>query len=261
MVPVLTYHSISRVKDGFAYTITEEEFAEHVQFLRDEHYRVVSIVDYYKSLLDVNHRLPGKSVLITFDDGHRSAYDVALPILKDYSCTATFFVTTDWIGKPEYMNKEQLKTMELEGMSVESHCKTHSFLNKLEPDQVFYELSDSKATLDSMLAKPVRFVSFPGGRYNKMVMECARKAGYDALFSSAPFDLKKLDSSVFLIGRSMVKSNLGLKRLDRLVSVKTGIVTWEKSAYFAKFALKKLLPAGIYKKIWDIYSSRGSVHK
>ena len=253
IIPVLTYHLVTRGESDYGYSVSEREFTDHLEFLSSNAFRSVSIYEYFASLGNPVRNLPLKSVLITFDDGRESDFQLALPILKRFSFTAACFVTTDWIGKPGYMSADQLKLMESEGISIESHCKTHTFLTSLDPGRASHELHESRAVLEAILGKKVDFVSFPGGRYNKMVIECAANAGYAGLFSSKPFDLKTLNSSTFLIGRSMVKRHLGLNRLGHMVSLKASTVIRERSAYFVKFALKKIIPVQIYKGIWDRY--------
>jgi peptidoglycan/xylan/chitin deacetylase (PgdA/CDA1 family) len=155
------------------------------------------------------------------------------------------------------MSADQLNLMEHEGMSIASHCKTHSFLTSLDPCQTSNELHESKAVLEAILAKTIHFVSFPGGRYNKTVIECARQAGYSGLFSSEPFGFKPLDFSSFLVGRFMVKKSTSLKRLAELVSPGKGIIVRERCIYFGKSTLKKIVPMLVYKNIWNIYIRNG----
>ncbi|GAB3370239.1 polysaccharide deacetylase family protein [Massilia agri] len=42
-------------------------------------------------------RLPPRAVCITFDDGYRSLYDLALPVLQEFRLPATVFVTSGYI--------------------------------------------------------------------------------------------------------------------------------------------------------------------
>jgi peptidoglycan/xylan/chitin deacetylase (PgdA/CDA1 family) len=61
------------------------------------HYELVSLrvaVDRLRS-----RTLLKNSVAITFDDGYRSVYSVAYPILKKYRAPATVFLLTDWIDR------------------------------------------------------------------------------------------------------------------------------------------------------------------
>jgi len=64
-------------------------------------------------------------VVITFDDGYKSNYDLAFPILKHYGLTATFFVTTGFIGSDHLLWVDQLEIAfeqtRLQNIAIESN--------------------------------------------------------------------------------------------------------------------------------------------
>ena len=45
------------------------------------------------------HGGPGRRVLITFDDGYRDNYELALPLLRRHGLTATFFLTSGFLDE------------------------------------------------------------------------------------------------------------------------------------------------------------------
>lgn len=59
-------------------------------------YRVVSMADLIEARTK-GTRLPENAVVITFDDGYASNYELAWPILKQYDLHATVFVTTGFL--------------------------------------------------------------------------------------------------------------------------------------------------------------------
>ena len=70
------------------------------------------------------HR-PPRALVLTFDDGHVSNHDVALPILVEHWLKATFFIVAGRIGKGETMGWKQLRTLHAAGMEIGSHTMTH----------------------------------------------------------------------------------------------------------------------------------------
>lgn len=44
--------------------------------------------------------LPANTIVITIDDGFQSTFDVAVPLLKQYACAATVYVTTYYVENP-----------------------------------------------------------------------------------------------------------------------------------------------------------------
>jgi peptidoglycan/xylan/chitin deacetylase (PgdA/CDA1 family) len=95
----LNYHRIGNGDaspfDRELWSASAESFDEQVRYLTS-HFRVVTPGE----LPDVSLTPRGRYVLITFDDGYRDNYELALPILQRYGAAATFFVTTGFIDRP-----------------------------------------------------------------------------------------------------------------------------------------------------------------
>ncbi len=123
---------------------------------------------------------PGTARLaITFDDGTLGQYEYALPALLARGMTATFYVTTSWVGTPGFMTWAQLREMVACGMSIQSHTVTHPFLSELDADALRKELAESKREIDRQLGQETKEIAFPGGdapaaRYRQVIKE----AGY-----------------------------------------------------------------------------------
>ena len=137
------------------------------------------------SLSQALERPSSNTVAITFDDGAASQFEHAVPALVERGMTATFFVTTDWVGTPGFMTWDQLRQLTAWGMSVQSHTKTHPFLSELDEAGVMTELVDSKRALDRALDQNTHALSLPGGnaprrRYRPLL----RRAGYRVVAGS-----------------------------------------------------------------------------
>lgn len=102
-------------------------------------------------------------VAITFDDGDRGQYEHAAPALFARGMTATFYVTTSWVGKPGYVTWPELRELVAGGMSVQSHTCSHPLLSELSAPDVRRELADSKKMLDDQLGQDTQEIAFPGG--------------------------------------------------------------------------------------------------
>jgi hypothetical protein len=86
-VPVISYHKIAE-SGADAMTVTRASFRSQMQFLKENGYHAATLDEFY-DFLDFKADLPEKSVVITFDDGWRSLYEIAFPILKEYGFPAT----------------------------------------------------------------------------------------------------------------------------------------------------------------------------
>ena len=98
---VLCYHGVvsrSPPEDGFLYrnAVSTQEFEKQLKTLVHL-FHPISVNDLIKHAKDSTSP-PGRSVLITFDDGFRNNSENAAPILKRLGIPAAFFVTTGYIG-------------------------------------------------------------------------------------------------------------------------------------------------------------------
>ena len=142
--------------------------------------------------LQYRQALPKKSLMITIDDGYRSAYDVAYPILKRYGFTATLFIYTDYVGvSDKAITWDQLKEMSVDGFQIGSHTISHSDLTmkkegESEEDylgRINKELIDSKQIIDMKLRQDTMAIAFPFGRYDESILSLAEQSGYELGFS------------------------------------------------------------------------------
>lgn len=123
---------------------------------------------------------PGRRrVAITFDDGNSGQFEHALPALLSRGMTATFYVTTEWVGTPGFMSWDELRHMVACGMSVQSHTATHPFLSELDVESLRAELVESKRKLDAELSQDTAEIAFPGGDPPASALRfMIREAGY-----------------------------------------------------------------------------------
>jgi peptidoglycan/xylan/chitin deacetylase (PgdA/CDA1 family) len=91
-----------------------------------------------------------KVVILTLDDGWKSQYQNAKPILDKYGYKGTFFIVCNYVGKDDSrMNWEDVTSLKLEGHDIQAHTMNHKNLSKLSANDLDYELSKSKQCLSS----------------------------------------------------------------------------------------------------------------
>jgi uncharacterized lipoprotein YddW (UPF0748 family)/peptidoglycan/xylan/chitin deacetylase (PgdA/CDA1 family) len=167
-VPILLYHHIT----------APEKFDKQMGWLAERGFHPVTMAQ-LSAHLKRGLPLPFKPIVITFDDGWKDQYNSALPVLKKYNFTATFFINSDQVGHSAYMNWDQVLEMSTSGMDIESHSCAHPRLPNLPPDQARREINDSKKSLESRLHKPVTVFSYPYGSYSDRVIAMVKDAGFE----------------------------------------------------------------------------------
>lgn len=67
--------------------------------------------------------LPQRPILVTFDDGFRSALEVADPVLARYGWSAVMYLPTGEVGRPGYLGWDELREMHASGRwQIEEHA-------------------------------------------------------------------------------------------------------------------------------------------
>lgn len=224
-VPVLSYHNFS-ITGGNKATVTKQAFEEQMSLLKERGFRVITI-DQLFDFFDFNRPIPKKSVVITIDDGWRSAYDIALPVLKKFGYPATLFVYTDLIvGSEKTLSWDLLKEMLQQGIDIQCHSKTHRNLTLMEKKESFKEyvesigreLSECAQIVKKRLNKDVTYFAYPYGDTNLLVIHLLKKQGYRGAFTvkrgSNPFFLNP-----YQIQRSMVYGDFSLDQFEKNLTV------------------------------------------
>jgi len=205
-VIVLLYHQFipsgAHVSAKFQWTMNVDVFESEMKYIHDSGYHVIPMSDLIKFL---HHEigLPPNSVVITIDDGYKSAIVHAAPILKKYGYPWTFFVYPEFITVnegPGAASWNDLLALQADGVDIESHSMTHPTLTKhtqkwkgsthlLSPEEyeewLTNETLGSKTLLEQKMGKTVTCFAYPYGAYNKEVEAKAIEAGYQNIFTVA----------------------------------------------------------------------------
>ncbi|PYI75557.1 MAG: hypothetical protein DMF01_07330 [Verrucomicrobia bacterium] len=205
---IFCYH---RLVDKIRYPgteITPAAFEAQMKELKDRGITVIPMQDLL-AWKRGEKNIPPRCAVISFDDGWKSQYEVAWPIMKKYGYPFTMFIYTEGVrggslGGGEAITWEQLGDMRDNGVDIQAHTATHQDLReghaitlvgagvkrtrtRLTGPQyeqwVRNEVVGSKELLEQRLGIKVNCFAVPFGSYNEHVKELARNAGYDAMFT------------------------------------------------------------------------------
>ena len=145
--------------------------------------------------------------MITFDDGGASAL-LAGEELARRSWRGHFFIATDLIGRPGYLDWDGVRAVAEMGHVIGSHSCSHpDRMAACTWDQLMDEWSGSAAILAEELGQPVATASVPGGLYSRSVGRAAAAAGFTSLFTSLPSQRLRSIEGCRLIGRYAVRTD------------------------------------------------------
>lgn len=224
-VPILMYHAVSTSPNDAtrALSVAPEAFAEQMALLDDRGFTPVNtaqLADSWRS----GKPLPGRPVLVTFDDGYEGVHRHALPVLAKHGFAATLFVSTGWL-RGSYDSGGALDTMldwdqvrELADADVEigGHSHTHPQLDQLTDEALWFEvLRCQEIIADELGTRPASF-AYPYGYSSRRVRRTVREAGF-AQSLAVGNRLANRRQGPYALQRVTVRRSTRIEEFERLV--------------------------------------------
>ena len=197
------------------YQMPLEEFQWQMQYLKDNGFHPISqeqLKDYWFE----GKPLPLKPVLITFDDGFRTIYRDAFPVMKTMKYPSILFLYTAFVKNRELADKRReeegseagkkaekkvealedsdILEMQKSEMVVESHTTHHLNLGKenekRDPEGakklLTDELSEPLTFIETRFKRKPQWLAYPYGVYDPAVLKAVEDAGYQLAFTVNP---------------------------------------------------------------------------
>lgn len=186
---ILQYHHVDADTPA-ATSVTPEQFRMHLERLAEEGFRVIPLDELVARVRDgLDPR--EKVAAITFDDGYRSVYRTALPMLEKRGWTAAVFVTTGGVreGWQEMMTPAMLRDMQKRGHLVLNHTRSHPHMVRRGAgesetewlERMRGEILGARRQLTEWLGQaPPRYLAWPYGESVPALQELAASLEYVA---------------------------------------------------------------------------------
>ncbi len=176
-IPILCYHRFGTRNTKL--NVTPAAFDAQMDYLAKNGYTVITMKRLAR-FLEGKEALPAKSVAITIDDGYRSTFEIAFPILKKHGFPATVFLYTDFVGASDAMTWPQMKEMMGSGLvEIQPHSKSHANLALRLPgeteakyrERIRREVDGPVMALRDRLAASSFTYAYPYGDVNEYVVD------------------------------------------------------------------------------------------
>jgi peptidoglycan/xylan/chitin deacetylase (PgdA/CDA1 family) len=232
----LLYHELRPNRSDYSYVVETGQFEKHADlFLR----------------LRRAEKESGLYPEITFDDGHISNFEFALPILQSRAIKAWFFITTGWTGqKLRYMGWSELRALQQAGQHIGAHGWSHALLTHCDHSQLQKELLEARLTLEDNLGASITTMSLPGGRSNQRVLAACRDAGYTQIFTSIP--KAEPQPAGQTVGRLNIRGDMTIDWIAKLFEPESGVLSSLRRQHQIKSTAKTLLGDRLYEKLWAL---------
>ncbi|WP_017299502.1 trifunctional glycosyltransferase/class I SAM-dependent methyltransferase/polysaccharide deacetylase [Nodosilinea nodulosa] len=228
-LPILMYHRIAPTgaADLNQWRLSPEMFAEQLCYLRDAGYYSVSLAAWQKAIA-TKQPLPGRAIVLTFDDGYLDFFEHAYPALKKYGFSATVFLVADRVGQSnqwdavygedvQLMDWPQIRQLQAQGIEFGSHTATHRHLTALSIEDIVQESGRSRAILTEELGHPIQTIAYPYGEVDPVVQHLVGACGYTMGLSCRPGH-SSFQDTLLLLPRIEVKGSTSLQEFVRALN-------------------------------------------
>jgi peptidoglycan/xylan/chitin deacetylase (PgdA/CDA1 family) len=223
-VPILCYHQFSAGRSNDLMVMPRDSFVRQMDYLKNNNYHVISLAD-LQGFLAASTRIPPRSVVLTIDDGFRSSYEIAYPILKSYGFKATFFVYTDFVGAGRALSWAQINELRASGIiDIESHSKTHTSFSLRPGESPAYgarlaaEIDQPQAVFQRQLNERVSIFAYPYGDSSHLAVKMLRDRSY-GLAVTVTRGANASFSDPLMLKRDMVYSNATIEDFQKYLRV------------------------------------------
>ncbi len=189
-VPILMYHVIASPPAGAPFPglyVTPGEFSAQMEALERAGWHAVTLEQ-----VEAHWRrgvpLPaGKPIVITFDNGYRSQYTEALPVLKRLGWPGVENIQLTGLPPSQGgLSPAEVRALIAAGWELDTQGLSHADLVTLGARALHYQVAVARRTLQRLYRVPVNWFCYPSGHYDATVIAAVRDAGYEGSTTVVP---------------------------------------------------------------------------
>ncbi|MEC9056096.1 MAG: polysaccharide deacetylase family protein [Verrucomicrobiota bacterium] len=200
-VSVLGYHEFSSTLAPSQMRIRTATFRKQMEALRNLRLPVIPLEDFLAWKKGLKF-IPPRSIVITIDDGWKSVYTDAFPILKEFKFPFTVYLYKNYVdGGGRALTTSMIREMQQHGCSIGSHSVSHPFPGTIKHharkgEEAYLkflrrEFGESKRFLETKFSQEITTYAYPGGYYTEDMYPVAAEHGYDHLFTVLPGKIRQ----------------------------------------------------------------------
>jgi peptidoglycan/xylan/chitin deacetylase (PgdA/CDA1 family) len=183
-IPILEYHVLGQPETEVPYPdlyVPRASFRKQMDWLEQQGYEAVTLEQVEEAWYH-GGTLPGKPMVISFDDGYRPQYTFALPTLRKHGWPGVLNLKAE--GSDLY--ESNVEAMLRAGWELAAHTIDHSDLTTLEGEALEEEVAGSREILRREYGVPVKNFCYPSGRFDSTVIAAVEAAGYVGATTELP---------------------------------------------------------------------------
>jgi peptidoglycan/xylan/chitin deacetylase (PgdA/CDA1 family) len=188
---ILMYHRVSPKRGPAAlepFRMDPERFTAQIDYLARQGYYGIDLHGWQQAI-NRDRELPGRAVMLTFDDGYLDFVEHVWPVLQQYGFPATVFLVADRVGgRAEWdahhgsparlMDWPQIRHLAAQGISFGSHTLDHPYLTTLDTREIIRQGQCSREVIEQNIGTEVIAIAYPYGDYEMVVSTALAACGY-----------------------------------------------------------------------------------
>jgi peptidoglycan/xylan/chitin deacetylase (PgdA/CDA1 family) len=178
---VFMYHKFNVSKHPST-NVTSEQFELHLNEFSKSNYNVLPL-NYILDTIINDGDLPTNTIGISVDDADKSFFTYAWPKFKEKGFPVTLFVNTSTIANnKKYLNWDQIRKLNKEGVEIGAHSHNHNHLPKMSIEQIKNNIELSNKIFLKELGKIPSLFAYPYGEANEDIFAILKKYKYKFAF-------------------------------------------------------------------------------
>lgn len=170
---IIYYHEIVKNGNGFSYQKIEiEKFEDQMKFLKENRYNTLFFSE-------LSAGLPERALIVSFDDGFRTVYENAAPIMKKYGIKGNVYLPTGYIDKEkQFMTWNMLKELYANRQfEMQAHTNSHLDIRTLGRKEMAEEIRNSNEIFQKELNYIPEAFCIPFGTYDRKSLALLKELG------------------------------------------------------------------------------------
>lgn len=199
-VPILMYHVVKAPAPGTPQSelwVPARTFRATITALKKLGYQGVTMEQVHEAWSG-GPGLPGKPVVVSFDDGYLSHYVSARPILRDAGWPGVLNLKTGNIDPKGGIAPWQVKALVKAGWEIGAHSISHADLTTLDTAGLDREVAGSRKELEKQFGVKVQTFCYPAGKYNAAAEQAVKRAGFTTATTVEPGIASPKDNQLLL---------------------------------------------------------------
>jgi peptidoglycan/xylan/chitin deacetylase (PgdA/CDA1 family) len=181
-IPILMYHVIAAPPAGAPFPglyVPAAEFRDQMRALKAAGWHAVTMDQVLAHWRRGATLGGGRPVVLSFDNGYRSQYTTALPVLRALGWAGVENLQLTGLPPSQGgLTRAQVRGLLRAGWELDTQGRSHADLVRLDAGALHAEVADARRTIRRRFGVAADWFCYPSGHYDARVVGAVRAAGY-----------------------------------------------------------------------------------